>query len=516
MFKNKGDGKCMNKLIYNSFRGSIWIVFLITLYYYFPFSIEDSYIVGRYAHNFAEHGALAYNIEDPISALTSPLHAILEGILYTIFRIDPVVLWKYTSLIFLIASVFVLSKLMKSKSQKVFLLSAMLLTAPILLWTVAGLETILLLFLLSLLIYVFLNEVLEQKNTLIKLGFLFGFIFLTRFDTAVFLFPLALYILWINRRNISYIILFIFIPVVLILLWFGFSYFYYGHLMPTSYFSKHPSFSIKHVSTVARGLFWIGIIPLWVYIIFTKEKILKDKRYYVIVFAILAFIGYTFTMAASHMMMSLRPLVPYLPILFILILLMKEDISRIIIIIFMLFQMVQIGAMYKYGINFFLSELIEHRYIPGKVRRDYPLEQAYINIPKYVEFMSILNKQGKVVEDDWSKRSMKGKPIIFSLIEGSASYGAINSYFEGPLVTLGECKMPDYIMTMHAVGSWNLTGSKYKDNPFYTTRLDYETPKYFGPNTLRNFTIARFTDLSDNDKKVIQHRIDQCNSMKKW
>ena len=506
----------MSKIPYNTFLWSIWSIFLIAIYYYFPFSIEDSYIVGRYAHNFAEHGALAYNIEDPISALTSPLHAILEGILNSFFRIDPVIIWKYVSIILLISSVFILSKLMKSQSQKILFFSSILLTAPILLWTVAGLETILLLFLLSCVMYVFTENNLEQKNTLIKLGFLFGLIFLTRFDAAVFLFPLALYIVWINRQNISHILLFIFIPTVLISLWFSFAYFYYGHLMPTSYFSKHPSFSIKHVSTVFRGLFWIGIIPLWVYFIVTKEKILKDKRYYVVVFSMLAFIAYTFTMAASHMMMSLRPLVPYLPILFILIFFMKENISKILIIFFMLFQTIQLGAMHKYGINFFLSELIEHRYISGKVRRNYPLEQAYINIPKYVEFMSILKIQGKVVEDDWAKRDIDRKPIIFSVIEGAASYGAINTYFEGPLVTLGECKIPDYIMTMHAVGAWNLTGSGYKDNPFYTTRFDYETPKYIGPNTLRDFTIARFTDLSDSDKNIIKNRIDMCNNDKKW
>ena len=506
----------MSAVNYNTFFWSIWAIFLVSIYYYFPFSIEDSYIVGRYAHNFAEHGALAYNIEDPISALTSPLHAILEGVLHTVFRIDPVVIWKYVSLALLMSSVFILAKLMKSKSQKILFYSSVLLTAPILLWTVAGLETILLMFLLSYVIYIFMEYDLEAKNTLIKLGFLFGLIFLTRFDAAVFLFPLALYILWVNRRNISYAILFLFIPTVLILLWFSFAYFYYGHLMPTSYFSKHPSFSIKHVSTVARGLFWIGIIPLWVYFIMSKEKILKDRRYYVIIFSILAFIAYTFTMAASHMMMSLRPLVPYVPIIFVLIVLMKEHISKILIVFFMLFQIVQIGTMYKYGINFFISEFIEHRYIPGKVRRDYPLEQAYINIPKYVEFMSILKMQGKIIEEDWAKKDIDKKPIVFSLIEGAASYGAINTYFEGPLVTLGECKMPDYIMTMHAVGAWNLTGSGYKDKPFYSTRFDYETPKYIGPNSLRDFTIARFSDLSDNDKKVIKNRIDQCNSMKKW
>ena len=132
--------------------------------------------------------------------------------------------------------------------------------------------------------------------------------------------------------------------------------------MPTSYFSKHPSFSIKHVSTVVRGLFWMGIIPLWVYFIITKEKILKDRRYYVIIFSLLAFIAYTFTMAASHMMMSLRPLVPYVPIIFVLIVLMKEHISKILIILFMLFQMLQLGAMYKYGINFFFSESMDLKF----------------------------------------------------------------------------------------------------------------------------------------------------------
>jgi len=506
----------MNTYISNKFIWFILAIFIIGLYYFFPFSIDDSYIVGRYAYNFSEYNALAYNIEDPISALTSPLHAIFEGILYKLFHGDPVVLWKYTSITFLLIATYTLGKLVHTINQKVFLYSAILLTAPILLWTVAGLETTMLLFLLALFVYLFIQKNIQDKNVLVKLSILSGLIFLTRFDSAVFLLPLVLYIIWINRNHFSKILFFILIPSTLILIWFIFSYHYYGHIMPTSFFSKHPSFSIKHVSTSIRGLFWVGVIPLWLYFISSKEKLLKNKPYYILVFSILLFIGYTFTMAASHMMMSIRPLVPYLPIIFLLLILMKKDISKSLIILFIFFQLIQLVAMYEYGINFILSEMIEYRYIPDEIRRYMPLEQAYISMPKYIEMISILKKQGKVIELDWEKRNIHRKPVIFSLIEGATSYGAINSYFVGPLVTLGECKMPDYIMTMHAVGSWNLTGSHYKDNPFYSTKFNYEIPTYIRSNNLRNFTIARYSDLSKNDKSVIKNRIDSCNSDKKW
>ena len=80
----------------------IFFIFVIALYFYFPFSAEDSYIVGRYAYNFGTYGELAYNIEEPISALTSPLHAIIGGLLYTGFQYDPVIIWKYFSVLLLV------------------------------------------------------------------------------------------------------------------------------------------------------------------------------------------------------------------------------------------------------------------------------------------------------------------------------------------------------------------------------------------------------------------------------
>src|SRR5690606_17106482 len=46
------------------------------------FTAEDAYIVGRYAENLVRHGVLHFNLGEPINALTSPLHALVEAGLF--------------------------------------------------------------------------------------------------------------------------------------------------------------------------------------------------------------------------------------------------------------------------------------------------------------------------------------------------------------------------------------------------------------------------------------------------
>jgi len=95
------------------------------------------------------------------------------------------------------------------------------------------------------------------------------------------------------------------------------------------------------------------------------------------------------------------------------------------------------------------------------------------------------------------------------------------SYYVGfiklmPILTAYGFKMIPNNIPKATAREYAKQGYDCKDNPFYTTRFDYETPKYIGPNTLRDFTIARFTDLSDSDKNIIKNRIDMCNNDKKW
>ena len=498
----------------NNIYFSIFFIFTISLYYYFLFSAEDSYIVARYASNFVHHDALAYNPSEPISALTSPLHAITESILHLIIPYDPVIIWKCFSVILLILSVYHLSKLLETSHQKILFHISVLLSSPILLWTVGGLETILLLFLISLLIYFYIEKNLRDTNTLIIIGFISGLAFLTRFDTSIFLLPITLYIIWQNKSSKKNILIFILIPIIIISAWILFSFKYYGHIMPTSFFKKPPSLSVSHIIATIRGFFWIGAIPIMTYILFSKDKLSLTPRYNIVWLAYITLTLYMFTMANKHMMFGFRAFIPYLPVFFILTLLMKKEFSKLIIILFTLFQISQIYANYTYGINFPISEHVERLLFSDKFKKTTKSEYALLNIPNYISFMNTLKKQGELIIQDWGSTNNTRKPIVYTYAEGIASYSALDAYFIGLLVTRSSCKQPDYVMNLKGLDNKiKLVSKNYKGNPFTLTKLNFYI---FSNARLFEFNVSRYKDLDSQDKIIITDLISWCNKQKIW
>ena len=55
---------------------------LLTAVIYFEFTVDDAYIVLRYASNVWSHGELVFNSGERVSTLTSPLHGIVMTLLY--------------------------------------------------------------------------------------------------------------------------------------------------------------------------------------------------------------------------------------------------------------------------------------------------------------------------------------------------------------------------------------------------------------------------------------------------
>ena len=53
----------------------ILLVFAAQMLLYLPYVTDDTYIYGRFARNLAEHGELAFNLGQPVHAITSPLWA---------------------------------------------------------------------------------------------------------------------------------------------------------------------------------------------------------------------------------------------------------------------------------------------------------------------------------------------------------------------------------------------------------------------------------------------------------
>lgn len=504
---------------YNNYKFSILliVIFFVSVYFYFPFSAEDSYIVARYAYNFANFGKLAYNIDEPISALTSPLHALILGILFKFFAFEPVKMWKCVSILLYIISIYKLCSLLKSDNAKKLFLIMTLLSSSTILWIVGGLETILLLFFISIISYKILKEEYTNKKDLIILGFLFSFSFLTRFDSGLFLFPIWILIIYKNKfllKKFSYLN---FPILIIIFTWFLFSYCYYGHLMPTSFFIKKPGLDISHTITTLNGLFWVGLIPLFFILLFYARNYLKEYKIeeIVILISILFIIMYMCTMAKTHMMFGLRSFIMYLPITFLLCIMFLERVKIKIIILgfFFIFQTFQIYITYNYGINFPITEKLGIKFVPENIKKYFLNEYALLSLPNYVEFMKVLSEEGKII-DQISKSSNK-QIVVLTYAEGIASYEATQAFFTGLLVTSGKCKYPDYVMSFHMLDFKKDWAGIPLDNNLVNSELDFYINKLSHGEHI-NFSLSKVEDLDDNIKDNIKKVIQNCNNIKIW
>jgi hypothetical protein len=110
---------------------------------------DDSYIVARYAHNLLQGHGLVFNPGERINALTSPAGLAVIVALSLLFP-DPVRAWQWLAAIMVVACLVVLARRMfAARAAQLALLSVTLASPFLLLWTVGGLETPLLLVLIA-------------------------------------------------------------------------------------------------------------------------------------------------------------------------------------------------------------------------------------------------------------------------------------------------------------------------------------------------------------------------------
>jgi hypothetical protein len=300
------------------------------IYHYKDFVVDDAYIVARYAENFYRTGSLEYNPGEPISALTSPLHAFLEVGLYTITR-DTIVSYKYLCGILLLMSIFtLLINLRAPVYYRLLFFIAIGLSPIIMLWTFAGLETPILFLLFSTLLVLAQSQEKYSHNKHIGIGILVGLLFLTRYDTV--LFSLPLYLWYCYGKTLKGAFLSALIAGLISVGWLIFSYIYFGDIMPTSYYVKQPQFDIsiikKNISYFFQFTLISGLLPVSL-VLFSYPHSKRVKLHDInrrlmdnigIFLGLLLIFGYSLSVATTHMMFAYRFYVPFLPIIFYLLL----------------------------------------------------------------------------------------------------------------------------------------------------------------------------------------------------
>jgi hypothetical protein len=440
----------MRKLYYY-FHLLVLIVIGISAVFYFSFTAEDAYITYRYAENWVNIGSLVYNVGEPINAMTSPLHAVLSAIFFFVTG-NTVLSNKIISLVLVsISALFVWYRYREHLPLQ--LLAFILLLPPsVLLWTFGGLETPILLFLATITVILALRPPPFSLHLLCVIFVLAGLAFLTRYDSILFFLPVTLYVAS-KTQSIKHVIVAAVAAAILPLVWLLVSVYYYGDLLPTSFYVKTPKGSfgdlIFNGIYIASYLLYIGIIPVvsLVFVLLVPKHKTVDvlfrhiKSVWWLYLGLLLEILYGLTMATHHMMFSFRFFVPYIPATVIIVvdLLRRAYETREIdlsegrpaylfsgfLLCLLLFQLYQNMYTYNRSVNG-ISLVGEYR---------------ALGIRDYVSFMQILKQEALDTEKHWETINGDSShyPRIITYAAGMLPYTYRESYIYEKLVSYRHC-----------------------------------------------------------------------------
>jgi hypothetical protein len=419
---------------------------------FFNFTAEDAYITYRYAENLVNTGALVYNLGEPINAMTSPLHAALSAALFYVTG-HTVLGNKILALVLLVLSTGLVGYRFRNDPPLQLLALVLILTPPaMVLWTLGGLETPLLLFLATLAVFLASRPPPFSLNSLGGLFLLAGLAFVTRYDSILFFFPVMLYGAW-KARSARHVLMAVPLAALLPAAWLAVSYFYYGDLLPTSFYVKTPNGTLSTLLYngiyVLAYLFYVGIVPalaLPLVLIGLKRRLLDllsrhFRNLWWLYVGLLLELAYGLTIATHHMMFSFRSLVPYLPAMVVLVVdLVRRaaetsavDLSsrRILprflgfLLFLTVFQVYQTAYTYDHSVNG-ISTIGEYR---------------SVGVREYGKFTGILEQQAFDIERHWSQThgNRQRLPRILTYAAGVLPYTFRESYVYEKLVSYRHC-----------------------------------------------------------------------------
>jgi arabinofuranosyltransferase len=429
-----------------------------------PFTAEDAYILYRYVENFHRLGALVYNQDEPVSSLTSPLHAILLSAVYG-FSSETVVTNKVLgALVLLIVAAAIASRFRDDRLRLALALALGIAPTCVPFWTFGGLETPFLMGLATLATLLITKRGPRGSYTYLVAAAC-GIGFLARYDAALFFGPIGLCALWLEpqrRRQLWGAAL----GIGPGLCWMAIALLYYGDIFPTSFYIKTPNLEadtiLRNAHYVLAWLFYTGLLPV---LLIVWPKPLQQlpggaasgrhKWGAASVWSGLALtLFYTLTMATEHMMFAFRAFAAYVPAAAILIAqaMPSRDtfpeprhslpwVSGIAALAF--FQAFHSWLIHRYSLNG-LSPVGEYTAIGAR-----DMSRA---------FMPMLGEQADAIARDWPmRRPSRERPARVSTYVGGLVpwrlpdfyfYETLASYRHGEDHLRGFSVHADYIMTL--------------------------------------------------------------------
>ena len=437
---------------YFSMQVTFLLAVTLSAVFFFNFTAEDAYITYRYAENWVNIGSLVYNPGEPINAMTSPLHAVLSAAFFLVTG-NTVLSNKIVSLVLLLLSTLLVWQRYRDQVHLQVLALLLLLSPCVLLWTFGGLETPFLLLLATITVVLVLRRATFNSTTLLAIFFIAGLAFLTRYDSILFFAPICLYAAS-KAGSIKSVVVAIAVAAILPAVWLFVSAYYYGDLLPTSFYVKTPKGGLGDLIFngiyIASYLLFVGIIPvlgLIAGLLVSKHRTSRGvlnghfRSVWWLYAGLLLEILYGLTMATHHMMFSFRFFVPYIP-------------AAVILVVDLLGRAYENTEMDLFagrpaylfaGFLVFLTlfQLYQNLYTYQRSVNGLSLIGEYraLGIRDYVSFLEILEQEALDIQNHWSllEGDSSRSPRIITYAAGMLPYTYRESYIYEKLVSYRHC-----------------------------------------------------------------------------
>ena len=226
---------------------------------------DDAYITYRSIENFIHGYGLVHNVGERVQTFTHPLwffiHSGVNYIWQFVFSFDYWPQMYYTNIfisLFFSFSTIILITFLIAKSYKGAILTLVILLSSrsFMDYTTSGLENPLTFLIISLFMYLYLQDKELDGKNIFLLSLLAGLATTNRLDTILLFIPPLLFIL-INERFRFRSLVLMFLGFIPIIIWELFSLFYYGTLFPNTAFAKLNT-GIGRMALFKQGLLYFA------------------------------------------------------------------------------------------------------------------------------------------------------------------------------------------------------------------------------------------------------------------
>lgn len=376
---------------------------------FFGFTADDAFIVVRYAQNLVSHGELAFNLGERVSALTSPLHALLVSLVLALVGPDAIELAnKCLGLVVVLAACgFAGFVVVTHDSQRALFWTGALASPFVWLWTVGGLETPYLLAAVTTVAALYVRVTRADSRVCTWwISVLSAAALLLRLDSCLFLAPLWVSLTLRQRRALLAPALLAF---GLVASWQVFSLYYFHDVFPTSFYVKlfetarpvrdNAAYSLEFVLLSGAALLALMALTSWQPKLAWRDNTrgIDGQSALWVGWALL--FAYSLTHSSQHMFFGFRLFVPYLPVLFLLLAgwnALKGWRLAVCIGAIAALQFMLAGQMFSRGMSPTLSMLLDD---------EHSEEYDDVSLLEYIEFIAALERSAQPVLDHWRQRS---------------------------------------------------------------------------------------------------------------